>query len=131
MSQYRAPLAEMRFVMTELAGLDEARRSCPGFEDATPDTVTAILEEADKFATDVLDPLNRVGDREGARLADDGRVTTPAGFSDAYRAVLRAGLERAREERRHSAGRACRSSSPRRSTRCGTRRTWRSSYARC
>ena len=71
MSQYRAPLADMQFVMNELAGLAEVA-ALPGFEDATPDTVAAILEEADKFATEVLDPLNRVGDREGARLAGDG-----------------------------------------------------------
>ena len=57
MSQYRAPLAEMQFVMTELAGLDEIA-ALPGYEDATPDTVAAILEEAGKFAADVLDPLN-------------------------------------------------------------------------
>jgi len=84
MSQYRAPLAEMHFVMTELAGLDDIAQ-LPGFEDATVDTVGAILEEADKFATEVLDPLNRIGDRVGARLGDDGRVTTPAGFRAAYR----------------------------------------------
>ena len=90
MSQYRAPLAEMHFVMTELAGLDDVAQ-LPGFEDATPDTVAAILEEADKFATEVLDPLNRAGDREGARLRDDGRVTTPAGFRDAYHKVCELG----------------------------------------
>ena len=71
MSQYHAPLAEMQFVMNELAGLEEVAQ-LPGFEDATPDTVGAILEEAAKFATGVLDPLNRIGDRDGARLADDG-----------------------------------------------------------
>jgi len=84
MSQYQAPLAEMHFVMTELAGLEDIAR-LPGFEDATPDTVLAILEEAARFATEVLDPLNSIGDREGARLDDDCRVTTPAGFRDAYR----------------------------------------------
>jgi alkylation response protein AidB-like acyl-CoA dehydrogenase len=84
MGQYRAPLAEMRFVMNELAGLADVA-NLPGFEEATPDTIEAILEEADKFATEVLDPLNRSGDREGARLNADGRVTTPAGFRDAYR----------------------------------------------
>src|SRR4029077_1250428 len=84
MSQYRAPLAEMQFVMTELAGLDEIA-GLPGCEDATPETVAAILEEADKFATEVLDPLNRIGDQQGARLEADGRVTTPPGFRDAYR----------------------------------------------
>jgi alkylation response protein AidB-like acyl-CoA dehydrogenase len=84
MSQYRAPLADMQFVMQELAGLAEVT-ALPGLEDATSDTVSAILEEADKFATEILDPLNRVGDREGARLAGDGCVVTPTGFKDAYR----------------------------------------------
>ena len=84
MSQYRAPLQEMLFTMNELAGLP-ALAQLPGFEEASPDTVAAILEEAGKFATDVLDPLNAVGDREGARLRDDGTVATPPGFKDAYR----------------------------------------------
>jgi acyl-CoA dehydrogenase len=70
--------------MTELAGLDRVA-ALPGFEDATEDTVNAILDEAARFATGVLDPLNRVGDREGARLSADGTVTTPTGFKDAYR----------------------------------------------
>ncbi len=52
--------------------------------DATPDTVAAILEEAGKFATDVLDPLNATGDREGAKLLPDGTVRTPQGFKAAY-----------------------------------------------
>ncbi|HKE38534.1 MAG TPA: acyl-CoA dehydrogenase C-terminal domain-containing protein [Casimicrobiaceae bacterium] len=83
MSQYRAPLADMQFVMTELARLDEIA-ALPGFADATPDTVGAILEEAGKFATGVLDPLNRVGDKEGATWRDDGSVKTASGFKDAY-----------------------------------------------
>jgi alkylation response protein AidB-like acyl-CoA dehydrogenase len=83
MSQYHAPLAEMQFVMTELAGLDGIA-SLPGYGDAIPDTVAAILEEAGKFASGVLDPLNRVGDRERARFVE-GSVTTPPGFRDAYR----------------------------------------------
>ena len=84
MSQYHAPLPEMLFVMNELAGLP-ALAQLPGFEEASPDTVAAILEEAGKFATDVLDPLNVVGDREGVRLRDDGTVATPPGFKEAYR----------------------------------------------
>jgi len=84
MSQYHAPLAEMRFVMNELAGLGELAK-LTGFEDATSDTVEAVLEEAARFATDVLDPLNRVGDRQGASLDASGQVTTPSGFRDAYR----------------------------------------------
>src|SRR2546422_1045227 len=83
MSQYRAPLKEMQFVLHELAGLDQVGK-LPGFEDATPDTVAAILAEAAKFATEVLDPLNASGDREGARRLDDGSVKPPTGFKDAY-----------------------------------------------
>ncbi len=83
MSQYHAPLKEIRFVLNELAGLEQVAK-LPGFEDAAPDTVAAILDEAAKFATEVLDPLNAVGDREGARRLDDGSVKTPTGFKDAY-----------------------------------------------
>ena len=83
MSTYHAPLAEMQFVMNELAGLAQVAE-LPGFEEADPAVVTAILEEAAKFATNVLDPLNFAGDREGARRNDDGSVTTPKGFKDAY-----------------------------------------------
>jgi alkylation response protein AidB-like acyl-CoA dehydrogenase len=84
MSTYHAPLAEMQFVLNELADLAQVA-SLPGFEDATPDTVTAILEEASKFATEVLDPLNATGDREGSKLLPDGTVQTPAGFKAAYK----------------------------------------------
>ena len=84
MSQYHAPLREMHFVLTELAGLDQVA-TLPGFEDATRDTAAAILDEAAKFATNVLDPLNVTGDRQGSRRQDDGSVVTPPGFKDAYR----------------------------------------------
>ena len=83
MSQYHAPLKEMQFVMNELAGLDQVA-TLPGYGDATPDTVAAILQEAAKFATEVLDPLNAIGDREGARLLEDGTVKTAPGFKEAY-----------------------------------------------
>src|SRR5688572_11650038 len=90
MSTYRAPLAEMQFVMNELAGLQQVS-TLPGFGDATPDTVAAILEEASKFATDVLDPLNRTGDTEGSRLLENGSVKTPSGFKEAYLAYCENG----------------------------------------
>jgi alkylation response protein AidB-like acyl-CoA dehydrogenase len=83
MSTYRAPLDEMNFVLNELAGLDQVA-SLPGFGDADPATVAAILEEAGKFAADVLDPLNRPGDQRGSTLEADGTVRTPPGFKDAY-----------------------------------------------
>jgi alkylation response protein AidB-like acyl-CoA dehydrogenase len=83
MSIYHAPLKEMEFVLNDLAGLAQVGK-LPGYEDATPDTVAAVLEEAAKFATNVLDPLNVTGDREGSKLLPDGSVKTPAGFKDAY-----------------------------------------------
>ncbi len=130
MSQYRAPLSEMLFVMNELAGLARSRSS-PASRTRLADTVAAILEEAGKFATDVLDPLNSVGDREGARLRDDGCVVTPPGFRDAYRQFCELGWNGLAKDRPNTAARACRSSWRPRSTRCGTPPTWRSSSARC
>ncbi len=83
MSTYHAPLADMQFLLKELAGLDQIAR-LPGYEEATPDVVAAVLEEAAKFATNVLDPLNQPGDVEGAKWLEGGQVRTPAGFKDAY-----------------------------------------------
>ena len=89
MSTYTAPLKDMRFVLNELAGLSEVAR-LPGCEEATPDTVDAILEEAARFASEVLDPLNRSGDEEGSKWAD-GEVRTPKGFREAYRKFAEGG----------------------------------------
>ena len=89
MSAYVAPLKDMRFVLSELAGLAEVAK-LPGCAEATPDTVDAILEEAAKFAGGVLDPLNHTGDEEGARWKD-GAVTTPKGFKEAYRQYVDGG----------------------------------------
>ena len=89
MSAYVAPLKDMRFVLHELAGLSEVAK-LPDCGEATPDTVDAILEEAAKFASGVLDPLNRSGDQEGSRWKD-GAVTTPKGFKDAYRQYVEGG----------------------------------------
>ncbi|HZV53614.1 MAG TPA: acyl-CoA dehydrogenase [Rhodocyclaceae bacterium] len=83
MSEYVAPLKDMQFVLNELAGLDRIS-ALPGYEEATPDVIEAILDEAGKFAAGVLAPLNQVGDREGARWAGKA-VTMPAGFKEAYR----------------------------------------------
>ena len=82
MSEYRAPLKDIRFAMQSLAGLDEVV-ALPGCEEASPDVVDAILEEAARFAGEVLSPLNRVGDRHGARWHDKA-VTTAPGFREAY-----------------------------------------------
>ncbi len=89
MSDYVAPLRDMKFVMKELAGLDEVAR-LPGFEEATDDLVDAVLEEAGKFASGVLAPLNRVGDEQGATWSD-GEVATPDGWKSAYTQFAQSG----------------------------------------
>ena len=89
MSAYVAPLKDMRFVLNELAGLAQVA-TLPGCEEATPETVDAILEEAAKFCSEVLDPLNYSGDQEGSTWRD-GAVTTPKGFKDAYRRFVDGG----------------------------------------
>jgi len=82
MSTYLAPLADMRFVINELAGLDAVCK-LPGCHDATPDTVDHILDEAGKLASDVIAPLNHTGDVEGCAF-ENGVVRTAKGFAQAY-----------------------------------------------
>lgn len=89
MSDYRAPVAEMRFLIEDIAGLTEIRQ-WPGCEEATEDVVAAILDEAAKFAGEVLAPLNRVGDKHGCRLDGDA-VITPPGWKEAYQQFCAAG----------------------------------------
>ncbi len=89
MPTYRAPLQDMRFVLDHLAGREEIA-ALPGLEDASADLVTAILAEAARFASEVLAPLNPVGDREGCQL-EDGRVLTPPGFAAAYARFVEGG----------------------------------------
>jgi alkylation response protein AidB-like acyl-CoA dehydrogenase len=86
---YQAPLKDMRFVINELAGLQEVAK-LPGYQDATPDTVDAILEQASKFASEVLDPINHIGDQEGS-IWSDGEVRTPKGFKAAYQQYVEGG----------------------------------------
>jgi alkylation response protein AidB-like acyl-CoA dehydrogenase len=89
MTDYTPPLADMRFVLMELVGLDRIAM-LPGCEHVTPDLVDAILQEAGRFAREVLAPLNRPGDMQGSRLTD-GTVRTPDGFRDAYRQFIAGG----------------------------------------
>ena len=88
---YNAPLKDMQFVLTELANLAEIN-ALPGCEDATPDTVEAVLEENAKFCRDVIAPLNHAGDKEPSYWKD-GAVTTTRGFREAFKAYADAGWQ--------------------------------------
>ena len=88
---YQAPVKDMLFVLNHLAGLP-AVAALPGFEEATPDTAQAVLEEAAHFAGEVLAPLNQPADREPGAWRD-GAVTTAPGFKQAFRQYAEAGWQ--------------------------------------
>ncbi|MAL78383.1 MAG: acyl-CoA dehydrogenase [Sneathiella sp.] len=89
MAEYRAPVKDMRFVLDTVADIDGLSK-LEGFAHVESDVVDAILEEASKFAGNVLSPLNKPGDNEGSRVAD-GVVTTPKGWTEAYQQFVEGG----------------------------------------
>jgi len=89
MQYFKAPQKEALFVMNELLGFEKHYADL-GFTDATPDMVEAIFSEAAKFAENVLAPINANGDEEGCKW-EDGVVTTPAGFKEAYKQYVDGG----------------------------------------
>jgi alkylation response protein AidB-like acyl-CoA dehydrogenase len=87
---YKAPVEDVSFLLNEVFQIDRYD-NLPGFSDASADVREAILSEAAKLAEEVLQPLNRVGDLEGCKRHDDGSVTTPKGFKDAFKQVAEGG----------------------------------------
>ncbi len=90
MPAYKAPLRDMSFVINELLESEKLFQTLPGYEEATEDLISAIMEEGARFAEDVLSPLNQSGDEEGCHWSE-GEVTTPQGFADAYRQYVENG----------------------------------------
>src|SRR2546423_8765589 len=90
MPTYKAPVEDVTFLLNDVFHM-ERYGNMPGFADASPDVVAAILEEAAKFAEEVVTPLNRVGDLESCTRHPDGSVTTPKGFKEAYRQMIDGG----------------------------------------
>src|SRR5258708_10499512 len=90
MPTYKAPLEDVSFLLNDVFQIDRYD-NLPGFSDASADVREAILNEAAKLSEEVLQPLNRVGDLEGCVRHDDGRVTTPKGFKEAYKQVAEGG----------------------------------------
>ena len=90
MPTYKAPVSDTVFLLTDV--FDYARfANSPGFSEAPIDVVEAVLSEGAKFVEEVIQPLNRVGDIEGCKRHDDGSVTTPKGFKQAYRSLVEGG----------------------------------------
>ncbi len=83
MPTYTAPTRDTRFIVNEVLDLPSFG-NLPGFENATPDMIDTVINEAGKFCSEVLAPLNQIGDQEGCTRHEDGRVTTPTGFKDAF-----------------------------------------------
>jgi acyl-CoA dehydrogenase len=90
MPTYQAPVGNVQFLLNDVLGF-QSYAQLPGFADATPDVVEAILSEGGRVCEEVLQPLNVSGDREGCKRQADGSVTTPKGFREAYDAFAQGG----------------------------------------
>jgi alkylation response protein AidB-like acyl-CoA dehydrogenase len=90
MPSYTPPIADTRFVLDQVLGIDRYT-GLPGFAAASPDIVQAVLEEGGRFCAEVVFPTNQPGDHEGCERHDDGSVTTPTGFREAYKQFAEGG----------------------------------------
>ncbi|WP_371396560.1 acyl-CoA dehydrogenase C-terminal domain-containing protein [Fretibacter rubidus] len=91
MPSYNAPIRDMQFVIHEMLNATETLTKYAKFEDAERDLFDAIMEEGAKFTSEVLTPLNAVGDHEGCVRHEDGSVTTPTGFKEAFKTMVENG----------------------------------------
>ena len=91
MPNYIAPLRDMHFVLHELLEIEKTYQALPPYKDVDAETINQVLEEAGRFSSEIVAPLNQGGDREGCTRNDDGSVTTPTGFAAAYRQYAEAG----------------------------------------
>jgi alkylation response protein AidB-like acyl-CoA dehydrogenase len=91
MPRYTPPARDMQFVLHELLDVGNALSEMPDFAEVDAEIVDRVLDEAGKFCSEVIFPLNASGDAEGCRRDVDGNVTAPAGFRDAYRQYVEAG----------------------------------------
>ncbi len=89
--RYEAPLDDMRFVIERVLQAPASWRACAAFAELDIDTGAAVLEEAARFASELLQPLSASGDLQGCTRAADGSVRTPEGWPAAYRAFVEAG----------------------------------------
>jgi alkylation response protein AidB-like acyl-CoA dehydrogenase len=89
MPSYQAPVRDMQFIMHDVIGIDRFA-DLPGFDQASPDIIDAVLEAGAKVCEEVLQPLNSSGDKEGCHYAN-GTVTTPKGFKQAYDTFIEGG----------------------------------------
>ena len=90
MPTYKAPVSDTVFLLNDVFNYANYANA-PGFSEAPIDIVEAVLSEGAKFVEEVVQPLNRVGDIEGCKRHDDGSVTTPKGFKEAYKALVDGG----------------------------------------
>ena len=92
MTEYRAPIEDIRFVMEDLLDIHKHYQKYPDFQEVTPDVVDMVLTECAKFCETELAPLNQSGDKEGC-VWEDGKVTTPQGFKEAYQHYIDGGWQ--------------------------------------
>ena len=90
MPSYRAPVADALFLLNDVLHWDRYS-NLPGFSDASSDVVEAVLQEAAKISEEILQPINLSGDQQGCARHEDGTVTTPKGFKEAFKAYAEGG----------------------------------------